>query len=547
MSFYTSNNESSYCDCVVTATNPHVQRIGVLKAKHIFVGSIGGRSAGLLLFVISLNYEVLCAESAKSLYKKGLAAERREDLEVAYRDYGAALSKTPEDIRYKLAMERVRATAAAQHIRRGEAIEKENHSKAALVEFLRALEIDPGNALASQDIQKAKDEIDKKDRVLPESDGPSAEDLDKPGPPVHLDLIGTEPITLHMTEQSTILYQTIGRIAGLTVLIDPDTVSKRVTIDLKDATVTEALRALGDLSNSFWKASTHNAIYIAPDTRTKRTQLEQLAVRTFYLSNATQQSDLNDIITALRNVLPPTGKMFAVQGQNAIVVRGTPDEILLAKNLIVSLDTPKPEVLVDIYVMEVRSDKVRNIGVSPPTSLTVTSSSTATLNQVGRSSSYSYSIGQAQAELLLTDSDTRVLQNPSVRAVDGQKASLKIGQKIPIATGSYSTATSATTSAVQTQFQYIDVGVNVDMTPTIHDDRDVTMKLSVEVSSQSGTSTIDSVAEPIISQEKAEQVVRLKDGEVSILAGLVKEQTNHTVSGTPGLGELPLMKYMFST
>jgi len=236
-------------------------------------------------------------------------------------------------------------------------MDKEDHSKEALVEFLRALEIEPGNALAAQDIQKVKNEIDKKDRVLPESDGPSAEDLDRPGPPVHLDLIGTEPITLHMTEQSTILYQTIGRIAGLTVLIDPDTVSKRVTIDLKDATVTEALRALGDLSNSFWKASTHNAIYIAPDTRTKRTQLEQLAVRTFYLSNATQQSDLNDIITALRNVLPPTGKMFAVQSQNAIVVRGTPDEILLAKNLIVSLDTPKPEVLVDIYVMEVSSKK----------------------------------------------------------------------------------------------------------------------------------------------------------------------------------------------
>jgi len=239
--------------------------------------------------------------------------------------------------------------------------------------------------------------------------------------------------------------------------------------------------------------------------------------------------------------------MFAVQGQNAIVVRGTPDEILLAKNLIVSLDTPKPEVLVDIYVMEVRSDKVRNIGVSPPTSLTVTSSSTATLNQVGRSSSYSYSIGQAQAELLLTDSDTRVLQNPSVRAVDGQKASLKIGQKIPIATGSYSTATSATTSAVQTQFQYIDVGVNVDMTPTIHNDRDVTMKLSVEVSSESGTSTIDGVVEPVISQEKVEQVIRLKDGEVSILAGLVQKEITRSISGWPGLGELPGIKYMFST
>jgi general secretion pathway protein D len=197
--------------------------------------------------------------------------------------------------------------------------------------------------------------------------------------------------------------------------------------------------------------------------------------------------------------------------------------------------------------MEVSRDKIRNIGISLPTSLTVTSSSTATLNQIGSTSSYSYSIGQAAAELLLTDSDTRVLQNPSLRALDGQRATLKIGEKIPTATGSYTTATSTTTSAVQTQFTYIDVGVSVDMTPTIHQNRDVTLKLAVEVSSQTSTDTIDGVAEPVISQQKVEQVIRLKDGEVNILAGLVQKNLAHNVSGTPGLGELPLIKYMFST
>src|SRR6202000_3333496 len=159
-------------------------------------------------------------------------------------------------------------------------------------------------------------------------------------------------------------------------------------------------------------------------------------VRTFYLSNVAQQTDINDIVTTLRNVLT-AAKMFAVQGENAIVVRGSPDEILLAKSLIASLDLPKPEVLVDVYVMEVSRDKLRNIGISPPTSLSVSSSSTATLNQIGRTSSYSYSIGSAALELLLTDSESRVLENPSIRAVDGQKASLKIGEKIPVATGSY--------------------------------------------------------------------------------------------------------------
>lgn len=501
---------------------------------------------GLTLLFVAIYCGVAQGESAKKLYKQGQAAEAHEDLETAFRYYALALSKNPNDIRFKVAVERVRETAAALHVRLGESLEAQGRFKDALIEFFRALEINPGNALATQDIAKTREQLEEKDKTALGTEPPSTEDLDKPGPPVHLGPLSKEKITLHMTEQSDVLYRTIGKLASLTVMIDPEFIPKRVTIDLKDVEVMEALSVLGDLSHSFWKASTRNAIYVAPDTRPKRAQLEQMAVRTFYLTNASQQSDMNDITTTLRNVLIGA-KMYAVPSQNAIVVRGTPDEILLAKSLISSLDLPRPEVLVDVYIMEVSRDKLRNIGISPPTSLTVTSSSSSTLNQIGRSSSYSYSIGQAQLELLLTDSDTQIRQNPSVRAVDGQKAMLKVGERIPVATGSYTTATSSTTSAVQTQFQYIDVGVNVEITPTIHEDRDVTLKLAVEVSSQTGIDTIDGVAEPVISQEKAEQVVRLKDGEVTILGGLVKRELTRSVSGTPGLGEVPLMKYLFST
>jgi general secretion pathway protein D len=116
-----------------------------------------------------------------------------------------------------------------------------------------------------------------------------------------------------------------------------------------------------------------------------------------------------------------------------------------------------------------------------------------------------------------------------------------------VATGSYTVPTSSTSAAAETQFNYIDVGVNVEMTPVIHADRDVTLKLSVEVSSQSSTDTIAGVAEPVISQEKADEVIRIKDGESSILAGLVKHQESRNVSGWPGFGEVPLLKYLFTT
>jgi general secretion pathway protein D len=523
------------------------------------LGTIRRNSTGILFVWLLLQIVPMHAESANKLYKRGVAAEQRGDLETAFTDYGLALDKEPTDIRYKVAQGRIRTAAATVHVRLGEKLRKDNHFKEALVEFFRALDIDPGDAIAEQEIQRTRAEIESRAQGQMADGGASAEDLDRPGPPERLDALPTEPITLNMTEDSRVLYETVAKIAGLSVLVDPESISKRVTLNVRNVTPREALDLLGKLSNSFWIPATHNTIYVAQNTRTKRQQIEEEAIKTFYLSNISQPSDLNDIVTTLRNVSPNV-RLFGVPGQNAIVVRGTPDEILVAKQLIASLDLPKPEVLVDVYVMEVSRTLVRAMGISPPTSLSVTensntttnsdgSTSTAnsTLNQIGRSSSYSYTIGQAQAEMMLTDTDTRVLQNPRVRAVDSQKATLNIGQRIPIATGSFTTPTTTTSSSVQTQFQYIDVGVNVELTPTIHADRDVTMKIHVEVSSQTGTDTISGVAEPVISQEKAEQVVRMKDGEVSIMAGLMQNELQHVVAGWPGLGELPGIKYMFST
>jgi general secretion pathway protein D len=389
------------------------------------------------------------------LYKRGVAAEQRGDLETAFTDYGLALDKEPTDIRYKVAQGRIRTATATVHVRLGEKLRKDNHFKEALVEFFRALDIDPGDAIAEQEIQRTRAEIESRAQGQMADGGASAENLDRPGPPERLDALPTEPITLNMTEDSRVLYETVAKIAGLSVLVDPESISKRVTLNVRNVTPREALDLLGKLSNSFWIPATHNTIYVAQNTRTKRQQIEEEAIKTFYLSNISQPSDLNDIVTTLRNVSPNV-RLFGVPGQNAIVVRGTPDEILVAKQLIASLDLPKPEVLVDVYVMEVSRTLVRAMGISPPTSLSVTensdtttnsdgSTSTAnsTLNQIGRSSSYSYTIGQAQAEMMLTDTDTRVLQNPRVRAVDSQKATLNIGQRIPIATGSFTTPTSS--------------------------------------------------------------------------------------------------------
>ena len=150
---------------------------------------------------------------------------------------------------------------------------------------------------------------------------------------------------------------------------------------------------------------------------------------------------------------------------------------------------------------------------------------------------------------MLSDSDTKVLQNPSIRATDGQKADLKIGERIPVATGSYQTgaATAVVSSLVNTQFTYLDVGVEIEITPIVHYDRDVTLKIKIVSSQEEGSTNIGGITEPIISQRTADQVVRLKDGEVNILGGFLQKQDLTTIGGTPGLGELPILKWIFSS
>jgi general secretion pathway protein D len=508
------------------------------------------------LIFLTGSSQLYASESAKALYKQGQTAEARQDYDAAFIDYRKAMFDEPGDLRYKTACERIRPLASAQHVERGNQWKQNGKVTAALTEYLRATAIDPSNSAAEQAIASLQTKItpapQKSD--IPQFPG-DRQKLTAIAQPVELHPISDEPITLHMVEDSKIVYGSIGKAAGVNVLFDPEYNSKRISIDLNNTSLLDALRVVATTSNTFWKPVTRGTIFVAADTRAKRQQLEQAAVQVFYLANVTQQNDLNDIQTALRNVLTEA-KLYAVASQNAIIVRGTPDQLLLAEQLIDDLDKAKAEVIVDVAVLQVDKDKIRNIGLQWPqtlsatlTTTSTTSGATLTLNDLANlnAKNFSLTVGTAEAEMLMTDSDTQILQNPRLRATDGQKATLKIGERIPIATGSFTVPTSTTAGASQTQFQYIDVGVNMEMTPTIHYNGDVSLKLKVEISSETGTTTISGVTEPIIGQQSVEETIRLTSGESNILGGLLQEQNNLAVSGTPGLGEVPLLKYLFST
>ena len=173
-----------------------------------------------------------------------------------------------------------------------------------------------------------------------------------------------------MTEDAKVIYQAIGKAAGVNVLFDPDYNSKRIQVDLNNVSLLDALRIVGTMSGTFWRPVTANTLFVAQNTRIKRTELDEQAVQTFYLTNAWQQNDLNDVQTALRNVLT-SAKIYGVASQNAIVMRGTPDELLLAQKLINDLDKARAEVVVDIAVLEVSKNWERTLGVSWPSSIGV--------------------------------------------------------------------------------------------------------------------------------------------------------------------------------
>ena len=519
------------------------------------------------------------AQSASHWFKEGQKAEAKGDTLAAYEAFYQAYQKKPAEERYKLAWERTRFSAAAIHVERGEKLRNQGKDTDALTEFLRALEIDPSNELAEQDIKATREKMNSQSPA-PENAPRTTDDALEFAAPIQLKPISNEPLTLHMVEDSRIIYQAIGKAAGINVLFDPSYSSKRIPIDLNNVTLADALRIVATVSNTFWRPITSNTIFVAENSRSKHTELDEQAVETFYLHNVSQQNDFTEIQTVLRNLFSQGARINGVASENAIVMRATPDELLLAKRLIADLDKPKPEVVIDVAVLEVSRDVLRNIGIQLPQTASINfqpsnanlnsssnnnnnnnngnnnnggnaNSSAITLNNLAHlnSTNFAVSIGQAAVNLLLTDTRSRIIQNPQIRASDGQEATLKIGERIPIATGSYQTgaATAIVSSLVNTQFQYIDVGVDMTMKPTVHFDRDVSMKFKAEVSATAGNSNIGGITEPIITQRVVDQTIRLKDGEPNLLGGIVQHQTTWTISGTPGLAELPLLKYFFST
>jgi general secretion pathway protein D len=536
-----------------------------------------------VLFVLAVVSLPAAADKAKTLYNEGRAAEARQNYEGAYDSYKKAYDLKPEDLRYRAAFERVRFLAAAARVHRGQLMRESGQLEMALAEFEHAATIDPSSDIARQEIQRTRKLIEAAKSQPKSQVAPPPTEIQKmiqqAGGPIQLAPISNVPITLKLTEDAKVIYETVGKLAGVNVLFDPDYTSRRIKIELNGVTLRDALEIVALESKTFWRPVTSNTIFVAADNPAKRKELEQSVIKTFYLSNVSQPTELQDVVNAMRQILE-VSRIQQLPSQNAIVIRGTPDQVALAEKLIGDIDKARPEVIVEVAVMQVSRDKMRTLGISPPTSGTVALQSnlnnttnnnnnnnnlnngldqtntnsgtqnTVNLNRIGNltATDFQVTIPPATATALFTDSDSKLIQNPQIRALDNQKASLKIGQRVPVATGSFQPGIGGVgiNPLVNTQFQYLDVGVNIDITPHVHNDRSVTLKVALDISAVDSQTNIGGITQPVIGQRKIEHEIRLQDGEVNLLGGILEHQDTKSLTGYPWLANIPILKYLFS-
>jgi general secretion pathway protein D len=502
-------------------------------------------------------------------YNAGQKAENIQDYDTAFEYYQKALANNPHNASLRIKVDQMRFEAGESHIKKGLALREKGDLQSAAAEFQHASTIDPSSPVALQEFRRTVDQINevahKQDEQARDGEDGGSE---LASAPPELKPLPNTSISLKMTNDVKIIFDTIGKLAGITITYDPDLPARRIPVDLNNLTLQQALDIVCLQSKTFWKPITENIIFIAQDTTQKHKDYDEQLVETFYLANTVQSQDLTEITNGLRQVLNLT-KVQQLNSQNAIIVRDTADKLTIARKLLKDIDKAKPEVVVQVEVLSASTDRLRDLGILPGQSASIIfqAPGTTTTPSTGGSTTtpttpnsiplkgfhfgaadYNVTLPGATANFLLTDSATKIIQNPEIRSIDGQPAKLNVGSRVPIATGSFQAGVGVGTTSVNplvnTQFTYLDVGVNVNITPRVHPNHEVSLKVSIEVSQVNSFQTIGGIQQPVIGQRKIEHDIRLREGEVNILGGLFEKIDSRTVNGWPGLAQIPFIKYL---
>jgi general secretion pathway protein D len=532
--------------------------------------------ARTLCVFFALSITLACGGGSDVAYREGHKAELRKDWDSALVNYEKAVQSDPANALYLLHDKQARNQASLLHLNNGRRLLKEGRPDEAAAEFQKAASIDPSNQAAANELSQllAKQAETKKARQAAIQQALKSRIESNSAATVQLQSLPQEPLAhFHISADSRRVIETLGKLANLNMVFSADFRLSPISIDLTNVKIEDALRIVMHQTKSFWTVETSNTILIIPDNPNNRRDYEEEVLKTIYLTNPAAAADRTAITTALKQVLG-LQRIIDNPDSNAIIIRDTPAKVAAAEQLVRDLDRGKAEILIEVEIVEADRDRIRDLGLTPatisssgtitpglqsalafsPTTTSSSSSSTATSVQLGSLSYRDYAavLPSVYATAVLNDSKTHILQSPQVRATDGQTAKLKIGSRVPYATGSFLpslTSTSSTSSSsllASTQFQYQDVGVNLELTPHLLASGEVAIHAKIEISSLGADVTVGGVSQPTFGQRVIEHDIRLREGEVNLLGGLLQSTETAQVQGIPGLGSLPVLHYFFS-
>ena len=490
--------------------------------------------------------------------------EAREHWDLAVLAWEDAVALEPGVTELRMGLMRAKLKAAQVHYERGRVHHNSGQLDMALAELEQSIALDPTSDAAQQELRKTKADMEARAR---ENAGGTPVEKAKArtrgmrGAPPMLVPSSTKPIDVTFPPDSSIkkIYAALGAAAGINVIYDPQLKDDKFTLDLRGMTFQKALETTLRQAGHFYKVIDEKTILIAQDTQQNRKEYEDLVIRTFFLSNG----DVKDVSQMVRSILD-LRRLAVIPQLNAVVIRDTADKVAVAERLIEVNDKAKSEVVVDVELLQINTEQVVDLGAryartvtatvvpgagSNPTAAAVTQLPWNAIKSLGIND-FMFTVPSITFSFIKDNTDAELLAKPQLRIAEGEKAQLVIGDRIPIPVTTINTqqAVGGTGIVPITSFQYQDVGIKIDMEPRVHHNKEVTLKLTIEVSQLNGyvTNTSDNSQQPIIGTRTITSTIRLKDGETNFLAGLIRKDISKTKNSIPFLGDLPLIGQLFT-
>ena len=476
-------------------------------------------------------------------YKLGTEAAMNKNWDEAIKCFEKAQWEDPQNSVYRIALFRAKKAASfhyLQEARRLVALEKKEE---ALTMYKKAYSYDPLNRIIADEAKLLMKKEEK-------SEKPKNSTL-KIEPPVKLKVPKQKVELKFVSATLRTIFQTLGKSAQVNILFDEQFRDVPMSISLKDMDFEEAVSALCLTSKNFYRVIDEETIIVAPDQPLKRAQYELNAIKTFYLSNINAQEVQGQLAQMLRSQFRAPS-IVVDKNLNSLTIRDTPENIELAERILKVWDKSKGEVVIDLEIMEVSRMKLRQLGLdfdAHSLGFRYEAGATGWINlqdlDFTKLANFAISLPISIIDILESDADTKIIAQPRLRGVEGEDMRYIVGDKIPIPQTTFAPfAAGGVSQQPITSYRYEDVGLDIKIKPRVHLDKEITLELEIKITSLGGKGYADI---PIISTREVKNVIRLKDGETNLLAGLLKDEERKTVKGVAVLKNIPVLGSLFST